>query len=105
MLEILFPGGITKEFRKTHAIETAKFWHHNDVQYTMKAIDTDTGDIIGMILFDLYFRDSSKEERKYHGIPWLEGKQRERADKVIGALHDMHEKIWGGRRHLGKFEI
>ena len=105
MLEILFPGGTnTKEFRQLHTTETTKFWHHSTDQYTMKAVDSDNnGDIVGMELLDIYLNERSEEERKYLGIPWLEGEQRERADKVIGALCEAHEKIWGGRKHIGKF--
>ena len=100
MLDILFPNGITDEFREIHARETAKFWHINKDQYTLKAVDMATADIVGMELLDIYLNERSDEERKYLGIPWLEGEALERANAVIGALWEAHERILGGRRHI-----
>lgn len=104
MLGILFPGGITDEFRETHAQETAKSWHLSQDQYTMKAVDMRTGNIVGMGLLDIYLHERSEEERRYLGIPWLEGEALKRADAVIGALWEAHERILGGKKHICESE-
>ncbi|KAJ2899395.1 hypothetical protein MKZ38_003067 [Zalerion maritima] len=101
MLKILFPHGHTSpEFRKAHAEGTLAYWHHTDVQYTFKCVDTDTGEIIGMALGDVYIKERSEEERKNHGVPWLEGEERERAEKVLNPLWEVREKFFGGRPYI-----
>lgn len=101
ILDILFPQGHSSpEFRKAHAEATLKYWHISDLQYTFKCLDTDTGEIVGMGLGDLYLKERSEEERKYHGVPWLEGKERERADAVLKPLWEAREKLFGGHKYL-----
>ncbi|KJK78709.1 hypothetical protein H634G_06085 [Metarhizium anisopliae BRIP 53293] len=102
MLKILFPGAqITDdEFRKGHAAGTLQYWHSSDNQYTLKCVDTSTGEIIGMGLGDVYLRERSPEERKNHGVPWLEGEHRERAEKVLNPLWEMRERFFGGRPYI-----
>lgn len=102
MLEILFPGVDTdsEEFRKTHAEGTRSYWDVSDVQYTFKCVDTQTGDVVGMVLGDIYVKERSVEDRKNHGVPWLEGEQRARAEKVLDPLWEMREKLFGGRPYI-----
>lgn len=103
MLNILFPNGITPEFRKHHTAATLDWWHKAKDQYTYKVIDTDRdGEIIGMILADAFFKERTEEERKWAGIPWLEGKERERADAVTKPLWEKREKLFGGRKYICK---
>ncbi|KAL8347245.1 hypothetical protein RB601_003233 [Gaeumannomyces tritici] len=102
IVDILFPGGKTDtaEFRDAHARATLDWWHKCDHQYTLKCVDTDTGDIVGMGLGDAHFRERSAEERKFEGCAWLEGKERERADAVLVPLAEMRERLWGGQRYI-----
>lgn len=100
MLDILFPTGITEEFRKAHTANTLAFWHVSTYQYTMKCIDADTGEIVGMLLADMHLKERSEEERKNFGVPWLEGEQRERAEKVLNPLWNIKERLWGGRPYI-----
>lgn len=100
MLKILFPGGITKEFRDVHTRETLRFWQTCPFQYTMKCVDTDTGEIVGMALGDILFHERTAEERQRPAIGWLQGEAQERAEKVVGRLWEAHEKVLGGRRHI-----
>lgn len=101
MLSVLFPEGTdSPEFRKAHAEGTLAYWHKCDNQYTYKVVDMDTGEIVGMGLGDILVRDRTEEERKFQGIPWLSGEQKERAEKVIKPLHDVREKLFGARRHI-----
>ncbi|EXJ78795.1 hypothetical protein A1O1_09197 [Capronia coronata CBS 617.96] len=101
LLGILFPGGITPEFRKAHTPATIDWWHKCSTQYTYKVIDAgNDGEIIGMILADCFFKERSEEERAWLGIPWLQGEQRERAEAVTKPLWAMREKLFGGRRYI-----
>ncbi|KFA67794.1 hypothetical protein S40285_04511 [Stachybotrys chlorohalonatus IBT 40285] len=100
ILEILFPGELTEEFRQAHAAGTLAYWHTCPWQYTFKCVDTDTGDIIGMGLGDVYLTERTEEERKNHGVPWLLGEQRERAEAILNPLWEMREKLFGGRRYI-----
>jgi GNAT superfamily N-acetyltransferase len=102
MLDILFPNAVTDspEFRKGHAAATLAYWHTSDVQYTFKVVDTDTGEIVGMALGDIFIRPRSEEERKNLGVPWLQGKERERAEKILNPLWEVREKLFGGRPYI-----
>lgn len=100
MLQILFPGTIDEEFRKAHSAGTLSYWHVSPCQHTLKCVDTTTGDIIGMGLGDVYLKERSAEERANHGVPWLQGEQRERAEQVLNPLWEMREKLFGGRRYI-----
>lgn len=101
MVDILFPSGTdSPEFRKHHTAGTLDWWHKCGTQYTFKCIDTETGEIIGMALGDFLPLGRTDEERKYQGVPWLEGAQRDRADAVLKPLHEARERLFGGRPHI-----
>ncbi|TQB67500.1 hypothetical protein MPDQ_005476, partial [Monascus purpureus] len=102
LLDILFPGGRvnTPEFREGHRSGTLNWWHTSTDQYTFKCIDTDTGEIVGMALLDVYIRERSEEQRKNPGVLWLQGKERELAERIVNPLADMREKLWGGRPYI-----
>jgi hypothetical protein len=100
--EILFPGGITKEFREAHTAGTLEWWNNCPYQYTVKCVDTDTNEIVGMALADIYLRERPEEERKNPGAVWLEGKERERADHILDPLEEVREKVWGPRKYICK---
>lgn len=102
MLEILFPKGVDAEFRKAHTANTLAFWHISTYQYTFKCVDTANGNIVGMGLGDIHIKSRTPEERQNFGVPWLEGAERERAEKVLNPLWEVKEKIWGGRPHICK---
>ncbi|KZZ98783.1 Acyl-CoA N-acyltransferase [Moelleriella libera RCEF 2490] len=102
MLGILFPGSSIndEEFRKAHAAGTLEYWHTTDHQYTIKCVDTRTGGIIGVGLYDVFLRERSTEERQNYGASWLEGEHRERAEKIINPLWEMRESLFGGRPYI-----
>ncbi|CRK23924.1 hypothetical protein BN1723_003064 [Verticillium longisporum] len=101
MVKLLFPGGVEgEEFRKAHAAGTLAWWHQSKVQYTYKCVDTETGEIVGMALGDIYLNERTEEERAFQGVGWLEGEQREKAEAVLKPLHDAREKLFGGRKYV-----
>ncbi|KAK3376927.1 putative GNAT family acetyltransferase [Lasiosphaeria ovina] len=102
MLQVLVPEGQidSDEFRAAHAAGTLSYWHTCDTQYTFTCFDMETGDISGMGLGDLFIRPRSDEERKNHGVPWLTGEKRERAEKVLNPLWEMRERLFGGQPYI-----
>ncbi|KAJ3462480.1 hypothetical protein MRS44_007266 [Fusarium solani] len=98
MVEILFPQGITPEFKKAHAAGTLAYWHTSNTQFTFKCIDTETGEILGMGLADLVLNPPEKRENP--GVQWLEGKERERAEKILNPLWDARDELIGGQNHI-----
>jgi len=103
MLGVLFPGGINEEFQAEHAKHTLAYWHYSSQQHTIKCVDAETGEIIGMALGDAYFKERTVEERANPGIPWLEGKEKERAESILNPLWDVREKLFGGHRYICGF--
>ncbi|PGH15518.1 hypothetical protein AJ80_05535 [Polytolypa hystricis UAMH7299] len=100
MLDIMFPNGISDEFKEEHAKGTLSYWHSSPVQYTYKAVDTDIDEIVGMALIDILIKGRTEEERKYQGVTWLEGEQKDRAEKVLYPLWEVREKLLGGQPHI-----
>lgn len=102
MVKMLFPGTLTdsEEFRKGHASGTLEYWHASSLQYTFKCVDTATGDIVGMGLGDVYVREREESERRFEGVPWLQGEDKVRAEKVLRPLWEAREKLFGGHPYL-----
>lgn len=101
IVNILFPSGTSSpEFRKAHYDATLAWWHHCTTQHTAKCVNLDTGEIVGMALIDFFLKPRSAEERAFTSVPWLEGEQREKAEKVLRPLWEMREKLFGGRPYI-----
>jgi ribosomal protein S18 acetylase RimI-like enzyme len=66
-------------------------------QYTLKCVDTETGQIVGMALWDIYITPS---DWKRGEISWLQGKERERAEAFVNPLWDARENLWLNERYL-----
>lgn len=101
--QILFPWNIhDEEFRKGHATHTLEYWHKQTTQYTYKCIDTDTGSIVGMVLFDVFAKSLTPEERQLPAVDWLQGTQKERAEAFIRSFWERKEEILEGKAHICK---
>lgn len=93
--EFLYPRGVD---RKAHTEGTKQWWSHDTIGYTIKCLDTDTGSIVGMATWDLFLWNGKNNGwERPEGIPWLEGKERERCDGVFNNMWDMREKLFGNR--------
>ncbi|KAM3453679.1 hypothetical protein MY3296_003522 [Beauveria thailandica] len=64
---------------------------------TLDAFDDDEA-----VTGDAYLRERTLPERANHGVPWLEGEQRARAEKVLNPLWEVRERLFGGRRYICK---
>lgn len=101
--EVLFPWDVNNnEFREGHTNHTLGYWHKDNVQYTFKCIDTESGEIVGMSLWDVYWRERSEDERRLPAVDWLQGQQKERAQKFIQAFWEKKEALVGGKKHVCK---
>ncbi|KAJ2990263.1 hypothetical protein NUW58_g3039 [Xylaria curta] len=98
VLRFLFPGGID---RKTHTEGTKNMWNVDTNGYPIKCVDTDTGEIIGMACWDIFWKPSAESTwPKPEGAVWLEGKDRETADAILVPIWNMHEKLFGEHKHI-----
>ncbi|KAJ3958566.1 hypothetical protein N0V92_004839 [Colletotrichum tropicale] len=101
ILSLLFPGGTEGEdFRAEHTKNTVDYWHKSPTQYTLKCVDSDTGEIVGMALWDVFLKERTYDEYKFPGITWLKGEERARAEELITPICDVKAKLWGGRPHV-----
>lgn len=104
--QILFPWDThNKEFRDGHTQHTLDYWHKDSLQYTYKCLDTDTGKIVGMSLWDFHWKARSEEERKLPTVDWLQGDQQKRAQNFIRAFWQRKENLIAGREHACKRRI
>jgi hypothetical protein len=105
LLDILFPGSpvTSSEFRDAHTNGTLAWWHSSPTQYTFKCVDTITGHVIGMALCDVFVQARGDDERKMPEVGWLQGKERERAEKVLEPLWRARERIWGGGKYICEY--
>ncbi|KAI0019415.1 acyl-CoA N-acyltransferase [Xylariomycetidae sp. FL0641] len=98
VLGFLFPGGVD---RKAHTEGTIQWWNHDPNGYTIKCVDTDTGKIVGMASWDIFWKPGPESGwPKPEGAVWLEGDARKKAESVLMPLWDMHEKLFGKHRHV-----
>ncbi|KAF9878552.1 acetyltransferase [Colletotrichum karsti] len=100
LIDLLFPGGIDEAFREDHTKHTLSYWHKSDTQYTLKCVDSETGEIVGMALWDVFLKERTPEEYEFQGITWLKGEDREKAEELVSPICDIKAKLWGGRRHV-----
>jgi ribosomal protein S18 acetylase RimI-like enzyme len=78
-------------------VHTLQYWQHSLTQHTLKCVDSETGEIVGMALWDIYITPSDWRKGE---IAWLHGKERERAEALVGPLWGAREKMWSNERYL-----
>lgn len=100
IMDILFPGGVTEEFKKAHAAATLAYWHTSNSQFTFKCIDLDNGEIVGMGLADLVV--VPKEKRENPGVEWLQGEEKARAERILNPLWEARDELIGSQPHICK---
>ncbi|KAI6091116.1 acyl-CoA N-acyltransferase [Hypoxylon rubiginosum] len=93
IIDLLYPGGVD---RKAHIEGTKLWWAHNTALYTIKCIDTDIGEVVGMATYDVFWRPGKDNGwEKPAGIPWLEGKEKEKCEAVLRPMWDMRDELFG----------
>ncbi|KAL5116375.1 hypothetical protein ACEQ8H_005723 [Pleosporales sp. CAS-2024a] len=84
-------------FRKAHTAHTQQYWPTDATQYTLKCVDSQTGQIVGMALWDIYLTTS---QWRRGDISWLSGHQREHAEALISPLWHAREKLWLHQKYI-----
>ncbi|KAI0414030.1 acyl-CoA N-acyltransferase [Xylaria grammica] len=98
VLQILFPEGVD---RKVHTEVTTHLWSNNTHGYPIKCVDTDTGKIVGMACWDIFWKPGAEDVwPNPGGAVWLDGKHRETADAILVPIWNMHEKLFGKQKHI-----
>ncbi|KAF1831743.1 hypothetical protein BDW02DRAFT_571719 [Decorospora gaudefroyi] len=85
------------EFRTGHTAHVSEYWKTSSTQYTLKCVDTGTGQIVGMALWDVYITPSDWKKGE---ISWLQGDERERAEALVNPLWDARERMWSNEKYL-----
>lgn len=98
IMEFLFPGGVD---RQAHKHGTTLWLHHDQNGYTIKCVDSETGTIVGMAQWEVFWRpDKGSLWKKPKGAEWLKGDKRKKAETVLVPNWAMRDKLFGGRRHV-----
>lgn len=96
IMDFLYPGGIDVA---AHKKGTAEWWNHDKFGHHVKCVDTETGKVVGMADWDIFWRPGDAFQ-KPDGIPWLTGDDKMRCERVLEPMWDMHVKLFGQRRHI-----
>ncbi|KAI0011818.1 acyl-CoA N-acyltransferase [Xylariaceae sp. FL0662B] len=95
ILKFIYPRGVD---RKAHTEGTIQWWTHDKIGHTVKCVDSDTGDIVGMATWEIYWRPGDTGWERPAGIPWLEGKEKETCDAILGPMWDLRDQLFGKHR-------
>lgn len=96
IIDFLYPRGVD---RKAHTEGMRQWWSHDTTGYTIKCLDTDTGKIVGMATWDIFWRPGKDNGwERPAGIPWLEGKEKERCEGILNSMWDLRERLFGKQR-------
>ncbi|KAH9864442.1 hypothetical protein J1614_010376 [Plenodomus biglobosus] len=85
------------KFRSVHTQHTLQYWQTTPTQYTVKCVDTETGNVVGMALWDIYLAPSNWKKGE---ISWLHGEEKDRADALISPLWNVRERLWANERYI-----
>ncbi|KKZ63272.1 hypothetical protein EMCG_00255 [[Emmonsia] crescens] len=103
IMPFLYPRGVD---RNAHKEGTIQWWHHDKAGHIVKCVDTDTGNIVGMATWDIFWRPGEENAwEKPAGIPWLEGEEKERCENVLGPMWDARVKLFGKQRYICKQDL
>ncbi|KAI4860778.1 acyl-CoA N-acyltransferase [Hypoxylon rubiginosum] len=96
IIDFLYPGGVD---RQAHTEGVKQWWAHDTALYTVKCLDTDIGKVVGMATWDVFWRPGKDNGwEKPAGIPWLEGKEKERCEAVLRPMWDIRDELFGKQR-------
>ncbi|KAI1771395.1 acyl-CoA N-acyltransferase [Hypoxylon cercidicola] len=96
IVDLLYPGGVD---RKAHTEGVKLWWAHDTALYTVKCLDTDIGKVVGMATWDIFWKPGEDNGWvKPDGIPWLNGKEKEKCEAVLSPMWDMREELFGKQR-------
>ncbi|KAF9871432.1 GNAT family [Colletotrichum karsti] len=98
IMRFLYPNGVDREL---HTKGTVEWWNHDRIGHTVKCVETDTGEIVGMATWEIYWRPGEENAyQKPDGIPWLTGDDKVRCERILVPMWDMRVKLFGKRRYI-----
>ncbi|EGC48573.1 conserved hypothetical protein [Histoplasma capsulatum var. duboisii H88] len=98
IMPFLYPRGVD---RKAHREGTIQWSQQDKTTHIVKCVDTDTGNIVGMASWDIFWRPGEENGwERPAGIPWLEGEEKERCMSVLGPMWDIRVDLFGRRRYI-----
>ncbi|KAI0203192.1 acyl-CoA N-acyltransferase [Astrocystis sublimbata] len=98
VLRFLFPRGVD---RKAHTEQVTHMWSADPNGYPIKCVDTDTGAIVGMACWDIFWKPGDVNAWQHPGgAVWLDGEDRETADKILVPIWDVHKELFGYHKHI-----
>ncbi|KAF6833172.1 GNAT family [Colletotrichum plurivorum] len=98
IIDFLYPGGVD---RKVHKEGTIQFWNFDPVGHHIKCVDTETGKIVGMASWDIFWRPGEEHGfQRPEGIPWLTGEDKRRCEAILMPMWDMRVRLFGKRHYI-----
>ncbi|KAI1499268.1 acyl-CoA N-acyltransferase [Biscogniauxia marginata] len=98
IMKFLYPKGVNRDL---HVEATAEQWKHDKIVYNYKCVNTDTGSVVGMATWEIYWQPGDENGwEKPQDIPWLEGREKERCLNVLRPMWDLREQLFGKRHHI-----
>lgn len=97
-VSVLFPEGADRKAQIEHIRQS---W--GDVGYPIKCVDTETGDIVGMAVWEIFWRSGEGSGWENPGrIPWLTSEDWDKAKEVVLPMFDVRERLLGKQKHVCK---
>lgn len=101
IMRFLYPHGVD---RKLHTEGTHEWWKQDQIGHPVKCVDTETGEIVGMAVWDIFWRPGEEHAfQKPEGIPWLTGDDKKKCERILMPMWDMRVQLFGKRRYICKF--
>ncbi|KAK9783636.1 putative N-acetyltransferase domain-containing protein [Seiridium cardinale] len=98
LMKFLYPHGVD---RPAHVKATLEEWKHNTTTYTVKCVDSESGKILGMATWEIFWKpDKQARWERPTDIPWLQGKDKTRCLGVCEPMWDMRERLFGNAKHI-----
>ncbi|KAI1103791.1 acyl-CoA N-acyltransferase [Jackrogersella minutella] len=96
IIDYLYPGGVD---RPAHTEGTRQWWAHDTTGYTIKCVDSSSGKIVGMAVWDIFWKPGKENGWELPtGIPWLQGEEKKLCEAVLGPMWNLRDEIFGNRQ-------
>ncbi|KAF4820156.1 putative acyltransferase SID5 [Colletotrichum siamense] len=98
IMRFLYPNGVD---RKLHTEGTHEWWKQDQIGHPVKCVDTETGEIVGMAVWDIFWRPGEEHAfQRPEGIPWLTGDDKKKCERILMPMWDMRVQLFGKRRYI-----
>ena len=103
--QILYPGDRSSSAVRANASErTLKSWRQTPEMYTMKCVESSTGEITGFAKWIFYKTPRSEEKWNVKPTaPWAEENHRVVAEQLLATTAEIRGRIWGWKPYAREF--